>query len=129
LRAEDGEDLDGALESAAWDELPWDEVVCAAAATAKMENTKIARKILFMLDLTTLELILPDSVLLERFCSSFLHFPEALFFWMQNRRGWGALILTRYQPDWEKTLPAAQAELNAKVQRPRGLACVDCQDR
>ena len=36
------------------------ELVCAAAAAAKIENTKTERKILFMLDLTTLELILSD---------------------------------------------------------------------
>jgi hypothetical protein len=77
LRAEDGDDLDGALESASWDGLDGDELLCAAATAAKIENTKTARKILFMLDLTTLELILPDSVLLERFCLSLVHFPEA----------------------------------------------------
>lgn len=49
---------DAALESAGVDEL-----VCAAAAAANIENTKIARKILFMLDLTTLDLILSDLIL------------------------------------------------------------------
>jgi hypothetical protein len=47
-----------------------------------------------MIDLTTLESTLSGLLLLERFRSSFVHFPEASFIWMQNRRGWGALILT-----------------------------------
>jgi hypothetical protein len=54
-----------------------DGLVCAAAAAAKSETNKTARKILFMLDLMMLELILSDSLLLERFYSSFVHFPEA----------------------------------------------------
>ena len=69
-----------------------DGLVCAAAATAKIENTKMARNILFMLDLTTLELIPPDLILLELILLELVLFepralPGTIAIWMQNRPG------------------------------------------
>jgi hypothetical protein len=71
LRGEDGGVFAGALEPESV------EFVCAVAAAVKIEKIKMTRKILFMIDLTTLESILSGLLLLERFRSSFVHFPEA----------------------------------------------------
>ena len=66
MRGEDGDDLDWAgFESAGFACVGEAGFCAAAAAAARIEDTKTARKILFMLNLTTLELILSDLILLE----------------------------------------------------------------
>jgi hypothetical protein len=75
-----------------------------------------------MLDLTTLELVLSDLILLELILFELRALPGSMITWMLDRRGWGALILTRYRSHWGKTLRAAQAASETEVLRPRGLA-------
>ena len=62
-------------------------LVCAAAAAAKMENTKTPRKILFMLDLGTLDSILPEMVLLDLIVLELRALPETIPNWMQTDEG------------------------------------------
>jgi hypothetical protein len=54
-----------ALESAGLASAGADGLVCADTTAAKKNNTKAARKIRFMLDLTTLELIPRELFVLE----------------------------------------------------------------
>jgi len=51
-----------------------------------------------MLDLTTLELVLSNLILLELILFELRALPGSMITWMLDRRGWGALILTRYRP-------------------------------
>ena len=53
------------MDSAGWAAAGADGLVCADAAAAKKDNIKAARKILFMLDLRTLELIPRELFVLE----------------------------------------------------------------
>jgi hypothetical protein len=80
-----------------------------------------------MLDLTTLELVLSNLILLELILFELRALPGSMITWMLDRRGWGALILTRYRSHWGKTLGAAQVAFGTEVLGPRGLARVDCQ--
>lgn len=88
MRGEACADLDGAaLESANEDSAGVDGLVCAAAAAARMEETKMPRKILFMLDLRTLDSILPEMVLLDLIVLELRALPETIPTWMQTGGG------------------------------------------
>jgi hypothetical protein len=75
-----------------------------------------------MLDLTTLEFVLSDLILLKLILFELRTLPGSMSSWMLDRRGWGALILTRYRPHWGKTLRAARVASKTEVPGPRGPA-------
>ena len=88
---EDAEDLGEALESGCEGDGEGG-LACAAAAAARTDNTKMARKIRFMLDLITLDLILLDLTLLDlnlirTSLPELRALPGSTISWMQNRRG------------------------------------------
>ena len=85
MRGEACADLDGAaLESADGDSAGLDGLVCAAAAATRVKNTKTPREILFMLDLRTLDSILPEMVLLDLIVLELRAVPETIPTWMQT---------------------------------------------